>query len=439
MFNIIFIVNAVSIRNKNIENSGSVSDEPKSNPWQNRAFAKPYFEFPPSHSSGVYNDLGRNVDSYRVPAGKCPVIGKVLLLKNNFNLNTTSIPEGFSVDNLMESLKSGNLPGGKNANGLVLPVEELKKLNAKYPTLKAVEKAEDVEECVNYAKKFSHSTNLNTCEENKTCLKHPFIYDFMDKLCYVLFPLRQEYRVFGDDREFIYRPYKSMYTNFFIFGTTDIPSNWSPMCPKLSVKGAAFGVWKNGECSKIEGLKKNINFNDCVKLLFALSPNGGNELSQNNGINYANWHNNTCEIIKEQPNCFYHGRYSYAITSVGLNHLALHEVVPCDEVSNNWTVDISCENGLELFTCNGKNWTNTKNYKINGCSDYSFQQFNTSSEQLRIKDNKFIVPKLLQEDIAAKSFPTETISKTTKSGGVKSWKNGGIISSIFFLIICFAL
>lgn len=464
LFNNIFIVNAVNVRNKNnAQNAETLLNEQQPNPWR---YLRLIFGFPLYHGSGVYHDLGRAVEYfnqasrnktdererayYRIPSGKCPIFGKVLKLSDNFNFNTTTIPEDFSHEKFIEDLNTGNLPGGKNANGLILPAEQISKIlgksvETKYGSLKSVETKSNIFECADYAGNFDHpmhsSADLEICQNknNRVCFKHPFIYDLLAKKCYILFPLWQEKRFVPNYQESFYRPFKSMNTNFFVFGTSNIRSDWKAYCPSKPIKGAAFGVWSNNQCNKVGEVAENISFDDCVKLLFALSPSDGYELSGGNdlyksfkvskgrGINYANWHDNKCEIIKQQPDCFYYSRHNYGLMSVAMNSLKLYDIVPCNQATQDWEVDVHCGSNVETFKCKNKEWINDNNNTVEKCDEKTEELFKQSIDELTIKENKVVLPK------------TISISKKTKSGGVKSWKNGGIISSVFFLIICFAL
>nr|UEF73150.1 apical membrane antigen 1 [Babesia capreoli] len=350
------------------------------------------FDLAKSHGSGIYIDLGGTESvgstSYRMPIGKCPVMGKVINLGNNADfLNRISAENpkdrGLAFPDTAVSVtrdSTARNPAAAEKTAITLsPVSAADLVRWGYD-------GNDVANCAEYA------GNIIPASDQNTKYRYPFVYDAREEMCHILFtPMQynQGNRYCDNDGSqdegpsslLCMEPMKSGIDAHLYYGSSRVDKKWEENCPMYPIKDAIFGRWANGSCVAIEAaleeftrdaeecsalmfqnaaadleideeaedfdeLKtlsdslRNINPSKFAQALFSPISKTGTSAKHSKGVgmNWANYDSNTglCRVIDETPNCLIIEAGSFAMTAVGspLEQDAIP--FPCDIVTNGY-------------------------------------------------------------------------------------------------------
>nr|AET36931.1 apical membrane antigen 1 [Babesia bigemina] len=324
------------------------------------------------HGSGIFVDIGGyeavGNKYYRMPTGKCPVMGKVISLASG-----ADFLEPISADNpryrglaFPETVikhtgaSAGALTNAGNIHGNLSPVSaaDLRKWGYK---------GNAVTNCAEYA------SNIVPGSDQRTKYRYPFVYDGKEEMCYILYsPMQynQGTRYCDEDGSakegpsslLCMKPYKSEADAHLYYGSARIDPKWDQNCPMKPIKDAIFGTWVSGACVALESaFEEYVNSaEECAAILFENSAadvdididseryneiselyNGlknlqlqqiafslfapmaksaaSATLSKGVGMNWANYESETgvCRILNATPTCLIINAGSLAMTALG--------------------------------------------------------------------------------------------------------------------------
>nr|ACY07256.1 apical membrane antigen 1 [Babesia gibsoni] len=335
------------------------------------------FDIAHSHGAGIYVDLGGDATvsskSYRMPTGKCPVMGKVLLLGNGadfLNPITTvddrdrglAFPETTAKDSKTQLARKNTRTRGRrqpSEEASISPVTAADLRGWGYD-------GDDVANCAEYA------SNIVSLADQNTKYRYPFVYDAKDEMCYVLYtPIQYNQgarycdndgkRDEGDSSMLCMKPIKSELDAKLYYGSAFVDRKWKEKCPMAPVRDAIFGKWSNGSCvamtsafqeytdsmeecasivfensaadldidkkadnfNEVEALKQGLKSVDLTKVaeaLFTPLVNAGTSAKKSGGVgmNWANYDSRTglCRVLDSAPNCLVINAGSFALTAL---------------------------------------------------------------------------------------------------------------------------
>nr|UEF73155.1 apical membrane antigen 1 [Babesia sp. AR1] len=344
------------------------------------------FDLAKSHGSGIYIDLGGtesvNSKQYRMPIGKCPVMGKVISLGNNADFLNRISAENPKDRGLAFPDTAVSVTGGSNARNTAItlsPVSATDLVRWGYD-------GNDVANCAEYA------GNIVPASDQNTKYRYPFVYDAKEEMCHILFtPMQynQGNRYCDNDGSqdegpsslLCMEPIKSGIDAHLYYGSSRVDKKWEENCPMYPIKDAIFGRWANGSCVAIEAALEEFTRDaaECSALMFQnaaadleideeaenfdelktlsdglrdvhlsqvaqalVSPitkkGTSAKHSKGVGMNWANYDSNIglCRVIDETPNCLIIEAGSFAMTAVGspLEQDAIP--FPCGIVTNGY-------------------------------------------------------------------------------------------------------
>nr|AHW45797.1 apical membrane antigen 1 [Babesia orientalis] len=331
------------------------------------------FDIPRNHGSGIFVDLGgyESVErkNYRMPVGKCPVVGKVIDLGNGADFLDSISSEDPKYRGLAfpETAVDSEISSSQRTRGRSSPnAAKLSPVSA-YDLRRWGYTGNDVSNCSEYA------SNLIPATDRATKYRYPFVYDSKDELCYILYSAiqyNQGPRYCDNDASqddgtssmLCMRPYKSPEDSHLYYGSSKVDPDWEENCPMNPVRDAKFGKWSGGSCvalgpvfqeyvnsaedcaallfdnsaSDLEIDVKKENYSEIDELISGLktlnlgkiassifsplaTPIGTSKLSRGVGMNWANYDTDTglCAIINETPNCLVLHAGSLALTAIG--------------------------------------------------------------------------------------------------------------------------
>nr|QKY59679.1 AMA1 [Babesia motasi] len=382
------------------------------------------------HGSGIYVDMGGyeaiGGKHYRMPIGKCPVMGKVINLASGADFlepisadNPRYRGLGFPETVLKHTgALAGALTGTANNAINLSPVsaEDLRKWGYK---------GNPVTNCAEYA------NNIVPGSDTRTKYRYPFVYDGKDELCYVLYSPMQYNQGSrycdadgsleeGPSSLLCMKPYKSDLDAHLYYGSSRIDPKWDVNCPMSPIRDAIFGKWVSGACVALESAFEEFvnSAEECASILFENSATdidvdvdaeGYNEinelysglknlqlkqiafslfapmsksaatakLSKGVGKNWANYESNLgiCRILSETPTCLIINAGSLAMTALGS---------PLESDAINFPCDIDTVGYVEPRTRNGENGesrfpvTTALSIKTLKCTKYVHSKYSES-------------------------------------------------------------
>ncbi|ORM39595.1 Merozoite receptor PK66 [Babesia sp. Xinjiang] len=333
------------------------------------------FDIPRVHGSGIFVDLGGsetvNRKSYRMPIGKCPVMGKVIELANGADyLDPISSEDpsyrglAFPETAVENPATTTTAPRGRSrsqpSSVQLSPVAASDLRRWGYT-------GNDVANCAEYA------SNIVPNSDKLTKYRYPFVFDGNEEMCYILFSAMQYNQGSrycdndgsadeGSSSLLCMRPYKSTEDANLYYGSARLDHDWEENCPMHPVRDALFGKWVSGSCVALTpAFQEYVNtFEECSALLFEnsstdidinvnrenyneldelysgikrldlsriatalfspLATTGGTSTaSRGVGMNWANYDSDSglCRILNEIPNCLIISAGSMALTAIG--------------------------------------------------------------------------------------------------------------------------
>ncbi|UKJ88068.1 Apical membrane antigen 1 [Theileria orientalis] len=338
------------------------------------------FDIAKVHGSGVYVDLGgyATVGSYdyRMPTGKCPVVGKAIVLENGADFLKSITHHDVKERGLAfpATKVSTNSSKADMENQLLSPIsaQVLRSWNYKHES--------DLSNCAEYSKNIVPGSNRNSK------YRYPFVYDQTDKLCYILYsPMQYNQGVKYCDTDSADEgtsslacmyPDKDKEDSHLFYGTSSLHMDWNVVCPVYPIRDAIFGTYdqENDECVAIEPIyvEDSDDYSECSKILFEYSPSDVDVSSNNQtlsdvdrykeametgklstalsimfsprysedrpiytkgvGINWATYNveEKKCNILDEVPTCLIIRNGNYALTSLSSPNEEDAVPYPCD-------------------------------------------------------------------------------------------------------------
>ncbi|GFE54284.1 apical membrane antigen 1 [Babesia ovis] len=389
------------------------------------------FDIPRVHGSGIFVDLGgyETVEhkSYRMPVGKCPVMGKVIDLGNGAD---------FLEPISSEDPKYRGLAFPETAvDASTTPSRSRTRSSSSAPSLSPVSafdlrrwgyNGNDVANCAEYA------NNLIPASDRNTKYRYPFVYDSNEEMCYILYSAiqyNQGKRYCDNDGSqdegksslLCMRPYKSVDDAHLYYGSAKVDPDWESNCPMNPVRDAMFGKWSGGSCvASTPAFVEYVNSaEDCASLLFDNSSTdldidvsketydevedlvkgiktlniyrvaraifsplaksaGTSRISRGVGMNWANYNSDdgACAIINETPNCLVLNAGSLALTAIGspLEQDAVN--FPC-HIDTNGYVEPRARN-TNRYSNSAFEVTTSSNIKTLKCSAYVHAKYSSS-------------------------------------------------------------
>ncbi|UKK00479.1 Apical membrane antigen 1 [Theileria orientalis] len=324
------------------------------------------FDIAKVHGSGVYVDLGgyATVGSYdyRMPTGKCPVVGKAIVLENGADFLKSITHHDVKERGLAfpATKVSTNSSKADMENQLLSPIsaQVLRSWNYKHES--------DLSNCAEYSKNIVPGSNRGSK------YRYPFVYDQADKLCYILYsPMQYNQGVKYCDTDSADEgtsslacmyPDKDKEDSHLFYGTSSLHMDWNVVCPVYPIRDAIFGMYdqETDECVAIEPIyvEEADDYAECSKILFEYSPSDVDVSSNNQtlsdvdrykdametgklstalsimfsprysedrpiytkgvGINWATYNveEKKCNILDEIPTCLIIKNGNYALTSL---------------------------------------------------------------------------------------------------------------------------
>nr|ACM44017.1 apical membrane antigen 1 [Babesia bovis] len=331
------------------------------------------FDIPRNHGSGIYVDLGGyesvGSKSYRMPVGKCPVVGKIIDLGNGADFLDPISSEDPSYRGLAfpETAVDSNIPTQPKTRGSSsVTAAKLSPVSAKDLRRWGYE-GNDVANCSEYA------SNLIPASDKTTKYRYPFVFDSDNQMCYILYSAiqyNQGSRYCDNDGSseegtsslLCMKPYKSAEDAHLYYGSAKVDPDWEENCPMHPVRDAIFGKWSGGSCVAIapafqeyanstedcaailfdnsatdldidvvneefnelkeltSGLKR-LNLSKVANAIFSPLSNvaGTSRISRGVGMNWATYDKDSgmCALINETPNCLILNAGSIALTAIG--------------------------------------------------------------------------------------------------------------------------
>ncbi|GIX62572.1 apical membrane antigen 1 [Babesia caballi] len=352
------------------ERGGGRSSAPKSvpqTPWSQYMLK---FDLTRSHGAGIYIDLGGYESignkSYRMPIGKCPVMGKIIELSSGADflepISAASAKErgiAFPETAVTSSESEGGALKRAGADESLSPVAASDLRRWGYT-------GNAVANCAEYA------SNIVPGSDPSTKYRYPFVYDSKYEMCYILYsPMQynQGKRYCDNDGAasegrsslLCMKPHKSDIDAHLYYGSARVDPKWEENCPMSPVRDAIFGRWVGGSCVAIEpAFEEFVNSaEECSALLFEnsaadieidseqerfdelsklyeglsrmkvsqvaealFSPiaksSASARLSKGMGLNWANYDLETgsCRVLSETPNCLIINAGSLALNAL---------------------------------------------------------------------------------------------------------------------------
>ncbi|CAD2104656.1 apical membrane antigen 1 [Plasmodium vinckei petteri] len=323
------------------------------------------------HGSGIRVDLGEDArvenQNYRIPSGKCPVMGKGITIQNS----TKSFLEPVATGN--QKVREGGLAFPR-ADVNISPVL-ISNLKTMYKNLPDVVSLNNMSLCAKHASFYLPGTDVSTT------YRHPAVYDKSNETCYILYVAAQENmgpRYCSNDQNnenqpFCFTPEKKDEYKNLSYITKNLRDDWETSCPTKSVKNAKFGLWVDGYC--IDYKKYIVHDSDtllkCSQMVFdesasdqpkqyekyledtakirrgivdkngqligeALLPIGSYRAdqvkSEGRGHNWAHYDKikKKCYIFEKKPTCLINDNNFTAITALSSIEEDSQENFPCD-------------------------------------------------------------------------------------------------------------
>lgn len=229
--------------------------EEKRNKWT-EFMAK--FDIAKVHGSGVYVDLGESatvgIYDYRMPIGKCPVVGKAIILENGADFLSSITHHdpkerglGFPATKVASNSSKQDME-----NQLLSPIsaQVLRSWNYKHES--------DLSNCAEYSRNIVPGSNRNSK------YRYPFVYDESEKLCYILYsPMQYNQGVKYCDKDSADEgtsslacmyPDKSKDDSHLFYGTSGLHMDWPVVCPVYPIRDSIFGSYddEKDECVPID-------------------------------------------------------------------------------------------------------------------------------------------------------------------------------------------
>ncbi|GAW81100.1 apical membrane antigen 1 [Plasmodium gonderi] len=238
------------------------------NPWKN--FMDKY-DIQKIHSSGIRVDLGEDVEvvnsKYRIPAGKCPVFGKGIVIENSNVSFLTPVATG------QQKLKEGGFAFPK-ADDHISPIT-IDNLRERYKDNAELMKLDDISLCK------THASSFVMAQDQNTSYRHPAVYDEKGKICYMLYISAQENAgprycskdAANKDSMFCFKPDKIETFENLVYLSKNVRNDWGSKCPRKNLGNAKFGLWVDGNCEDIPYVKE-VEANDlseCNRIVFGTS------------------------------------------------------------------------------------------------------------------------------------------------------------------------
>ncbi|SCM22483.1 apical membrane antigen 1, putative [Plasmodium chabaudi chabaudi] len=338
------------------------------NPWEK--FMEKY-DIEKVHGSGIRVDLGEDArvenQDYRIPSGKCPVMGKGITIQKS----TKSFLDPVATGD--QKVREGGLAFPKtDVHISPITLENLKQV---YKDHKEILALNDMSLCAKHASFFVPGNNVNST------YRHPAVYDQNSKTCYILYVAAQENmgprycsnEENNENQPFCFTPEKKDEYKNYAYLTKNLREDWETSCPNKSIQNAKFGVWVDGYCSEYQ--KKEVHDNktllECNQIVFnesasdqpkqyekhledtakirrgivdrngkligeALLPIGSYRADQvkskGKGYNWANYDKKTqkCYIFNKKPTCLINDKDFVATTALSSLEEGPQEKFPCD-------------------------------------------------------------------------------------------------------------
>nr|UFI37834.1 apical membrane antigen 1 [Plasmodium knowlesi] len=325
-----------------------------SNPW--KAFMEKY-DLERAHNSGIRIDLGEDAEvgnsKYRIPAGKCPVFGKGIVIENSNVSFLTPVATG------AQRLKEGGF-AFPNADDHISPIT-IANLKERYKENADLMKLNDIALCK------THAASFVIAEDQNTSYRHPAVYDEKNKTCYMLYLSAQENmgpRYCSPDSQnkdamFCFKPDKNEKFDNLVYLSKNVSNDWENKCPRKNLGNAKFGLWVDGNCEEIPYVNEVEagSLRECNRIVFEASAsdqpsqyeeeltdyekiqegfrqnnrdmiksaflpvgafNSDNFKSKGRGYNWANFDsvNNKCYIFNTKPTCLINDKNFFATTAL---------------------------------------------------------------------------------------------------------------------------
>ncbi|XP_954137.1 integral membrane protein (apical merozoite antigen), putative [Theileria annulata] len=261
-------------------------DEEKRNKWTD-FMAK--FDIAKVHGSGVYVDLGESATvgsyDYRMPIGKCPVVGKAIILENGADFLS-------SITHHDPKERGLGFPATKvasNSSKLDMENQLLSPISAQVLRSWNYKHESDLSNCAEYSRNIVPGSNRNSK------YRYPFVYDESEKLCYILYsPMQYNQGVKYCDQDSpdegtsslaCMYPDKSKEDSHLFYGTSGLHMDWPVVCPVYPIRDSIFGSYddQKDECVPIEPIfeEEAEDYEACAKIIFEYSPSDV-DISTNN-------------------------------------------------------------------------------------------------------------------------------------------------------------
>nr|AAC47192.1 apical membrane antigen-1 [Plasmodium berghei] len=351
------------------------------NPWEK--YTEKY-DIERMHGSGIRVDLGEDARvenrDYRIPSGKCPVIGKGITIQNSEVSFLTPVATGD------QSVRSGGLALPKTDVHLSpITIDNLKTM---YKEHTEIVKLNNMSLCAKHTSFYVPGNNANSA------YRHPAVYDKSNSTCYMLYVAAQENmgprycsnNANNDNQPFCFTPEKIEKYKNLSYLTKNLRDDWETSCPNKSIKNAKFGIWVDGYCKDYQ--KHTVHDSDsllkCNQIIFnesasdqpkqyekhledttkfrqgvaerngkligeALLPIGSYKSDQikshGRGYNWGNYdsQNKKCYIFETKPTCLINDRNFIATTALSSTE-EFEEQFPCDIYKNKINEEIKVLN-----------------------------------------------------------------------------------------------
>ncbi|KAL8274931.1 hypothetical protein Esti_001131 [Eimeria stiedai] len=379
------------------------------NPWGDSLLK---FNIPHVHGSGVLVDLGNTKtvknNKFREPAGRCPVVGKVIKLRQPTTDKKVWPNDYLQRAPLKNSPQDTKPLGGGLAmwetdtvNISPLTLAQLKEMAEKQKkkntpdaiaSKKLAEVVDDHGLCawwawVTFAKDSASGDNLDLK------YRYPFVWDSSKQKL----EGAGKYCTDGDAGPklpwYCFSPEKAADT--VSYNSAYVRLDHATACPEKPVRGVHFGTWNGTACARMipRGRDKVSSPAACARVVFLMSSSdnptkytiapdtnglqqdselgvpvmwpvgafGSDQpISKGEGINYANWYKDGgyCEVYDTVPNCFIQAPGEYSFTSLGSSDPETAEMPPCNAASEGWQISGECECGDTNvpWTCTDGKW-----------------------------------------------------------------------------------
>ncbi|CDU17939.1 apical membrane antigen 1 [Plasmodium yoelii] len=379
-------INYESIPKENTERSIKLI-----NPWDK--YMEKY-DIEKVHGSGIRVDLGEDARvenrDYRIPSGKCPVIGKGITIQN-------------SEVSFLKPVATGDKP--VRSGGLAFPETDVHISPITITNLKTMYKDhQDIVNLNDMSLCAKHTSLYVPGKDATSAYRHPVVYDKSNSTCYMLYVAAQENMgprycsndANNENQPFCFTPEKIENYKDLSYLTKNLRDDWETSCPNKSIKNAKFGIWVDGYCTDYQ--KHVVHDSDsllkCNQIIFnesasdqpkqyerhledatkirqgiverngkligeALLPIGsyksGQIKSHGKGYNWGNYDskNNKCYIFETKPTCLINDKNFIATTALSSTE-EFEENFPCEIYKNKIAEEIKVLN-LNQNTSNGNN------------------------------------------------------------------------------------